>query len=187
MAVAENDEPVFSRNALKSKVAPLLCHHLSSKIHLFRCNICRFCRIHQPAQLAVPMCEKPYTHRRADATQYQQLVSDHQRRQHHQGHAAGGDGNAGRHTADDDLQRRIKHGGQAEQEHGDADPHDAFEARQLRAQFARRVLLRRAKLGLGSRVSSCSVTAIRLPVEAAFRPRHALRPFLLRAGEEVAD
>ncbi len=50
------------------------------------------------------------------------------------------------------MQRWIKNGCQAEQEHGDADPHDSLEARQLRAQFAGGVFLRRAKFSLGTRL-----------------------------------
>ena len=39
-----------------------------------------FVGIHQPAKLPVPVSKEPDTHRRADATQNQKLVPDHQRR-----------------------------------------------------------------------------------------------------------
>lgn len=49
-------------------------------------------RIHPTAPLPVPVCEKPYTGRRADATQNPKLVPDRERRLHHQCDAAGSDG-----------------------------------------------------------------------------------------------
>ena len=62
-----------------------------------------------------------------------------------------GDGDAGGIAAEDGAQGRIKHGSQPEQKNDHADPHDALEARQLRAQLARRVFLRRSQFRSCSR------------------------------------
>ncbi len=100
----------------------------------------------------MPVSQEPQAHGRRDTAHDKNFIPDNDGRQHDESQSADRDRRARGDAADDELQRRIKHRCQPEQEHGDADPHDALETRQLRAQFARRVLLSRAKLGLGSRL-----------------------------------
>ena len=112
----------------------------------------RLRRLARTPKLPVPVSQKPQSNGRRDPAHNQQFIPHDDRRQNNQRQTSDRDGRARGNAADDELQRRIEHRRQPEQEHQDADPNDAFEARQLRAQFAGSILLSRAQFGFGPRL-----------------------------------